>query len=93
MPRTRLSSKGQVVLPKEIRDSLGWPAGTELDVAAEGDAVVLRLRPLRRRTSLDEVIGCIPYDGPPVTLADMDAAVARAAREMWGEFERQRDRG
>jgi AbrB family looped-hinge helix DNA binding protein len=91
--RTRLSSKGQVVLPREIRDRLGWPTGTELDVESEGEAVVLRLRPPRCRTSLEEVIGCIPYDGPPVTLAEMDVSVDQAAREMWDEFERQRDRG
>jgi AbrB family looped-hinge helix DNA binding protein len=93
MPRTRLSSKGQVVLPKEIRDRLGWPAGTELDVESEGEAVVLRMRPTRRRTSLDDVIGCIPHDGPPVTLAEMDEAVEQAAREMWDRFEHQRDQG
>ena len=92
MARTRLSSKGQIVLPKEIRDRLGWPVGTELDVESEGDAVVLRLAPKRRRTSLDDVIGCIPYDGPPVSLAEMDESVEQAAREMWDRFERQRDK-
>lgn len=89
MSRTRLSSKGQVVLPKEIRDRLRWPAGTELDVEAQGEAVVLRARRTRRRTTLDEVIGCIPYHGPPVSLAEMDTAVEQAAREMWDEFERR----
>src|SRR5687767_3558573 len=82
MTWTRLSSKAQVVLLKEIRDRLGWHAGTELEVESEGEAVV-RFRPLRRRTSLEEVIGCIPYGGPPVTLAEMDEAVEQAAREMW----------
>ena len=50
---------------------------------------MLRARRTRRRTTLDEVIGCIPYHGPPVSLAAMDAAVEQAAREMWDDFERQ----
>ena len=87
--RTRLSSKGQLVLPKEMRDRLGWSAGTELDVEASGEAVILRVRRPRGRTTLDELVGCIPYHGPAVSPAEMDRAVDRAAREMWERFERQ----
>lgn len=90
MARTRISSKGQVVLPKAVRDRQGWPAGTELEVESRGDLVVLR--PVRTipRTTLEEVVGCIPYDGPPVSIDEMDAAVEQAAREMWVDFERDR---
>ena len=90
MARTRISSKGQVVLPKEVRDRQGWSAGTELEVEAQGNIVVLRpLRPIPR-TTLAEIVGCIPYDGPSVSVEQMDAAVEEAAREMWEDFERQR---
>jgi AbrB family looped-hinge helix DNA binding protein len=30
--RTRLSSKGQLVLPKEVRAKQGWSEGTEIEV-------------------------------------------------------------
>ena len=43
-----------------------------------------------RRTTLDEVIGCIPYDGPPVSIEEMDRSVDEAARAMWDEFEGKR---
>ncbi len=39
---TRISSKGQIVLPKAVRERLGWTEGTELVVEVEGDRVVLR---------------------------------------------------
>jgi AbrB family looped-hinge helix DNA binding protein len=42
--------KGQVVIPKEIRDYLGIAPGDEVDVALDGDAV--RFVPSRRRTNL-----------------------------------------
>ena len=42
MARTRLSSKGQVIIPKAVRDRHGWRPGLELDVEDQADAVVLR---------------------------------------------------
>jgi AbrB family looped-hinge helix DNA binding protein len=37
-----LSSKGQIVIPKDIRDALGLQEGAKLEVALEGHRVVLR---------------------------------------------------
>lgn len=39
---TRMSSKGQVVIPEEIRKRLGFAAGTEFVVLAQGEIVILR---------------------------------------------------
>lgn len=41
MARTRLSAKGQLVLPKRIRDQLGWRQGQELEVERQGDRIVI----------------------------------------------------
>lgn len=40
---TRLSSKGQVVIPEEIRKKLGLNPGAQFVVVGEGDVVVLKL--------------------------------------------------
>lgn len=39
---TRMSTKGQVVIPEDIRDSLGLSSGTQFVVIAHGDTVLLR---------------------------------------------------
>ena len=39
---TKVSDKGQVVIPKDIRDKLGFKEGTRLIVVATEDAVVLQ---------------------------------------------------
>ncbi|OIQ55627.1 AbrB/MazE/SpoVT family DNA-binding domain-containing protein [Neomoorella thermoacetica] len=39
---TKLSSRGQVVIPKEIRQLLAWEAGDHVAVEVKGDAVILR---------------------------------------------------
>jgi len=40
---TTLSSRGQVVIPEEIRSRLGLTAGTQFVVIAEGDTVIFKV--------------------------------------------------
>ncbi|MFT4624392.1 MAG: AbrB family looped-hinge helix DNA binding protein [Myxococcota bacterium] len=79
MALTKLSTKGQVVLPKEVRDTLGLSTGTELEVEVR-DGVVL-LRPIRK-TTVDDILGMLPWSGPPKSLDDMEQAIAKGAREQ-----------
>jgi AbrB family looped-hinge helix DNA binding protein len=39
---TKMSSKGQVVIPEEIRDKLGLKAGMQFVVIGQGDSVILK---------------------------------------------------
>ena len=39
---TRLSSKGQIVIPEDIRNQLGLTAGTQFIVIGSQDAVILK---------------------------------------------------
>jgi AbrB family looped-hinge helix DNA binding protein len=39
---TKVSDKGQVVIPKEIRDKFNFTEGSKLIVVATGDAVILQ---------------------------------------------------
>lgn len=38
---TRMGAKGQVVIPKEVRDEVGLHPGAEVDVAAQGGDVIV----------------------------------------------------
>ena len=80
---TKVSSKGQVVLPKSLRHDLHWTAGTSLTVERHDDSVVLRRKDALRPTTIDEVAGCLKYDGPPISLADMERGVDEAMQERW----------
>ncbi|MBA3287454.1 MAG: AbrB/MazE/SpoVT family DNA-binding domain-containing protein [Acidimicrobiia bacterium] len=44
----RVTEKGQVTIPKEIRDALGIGAGTEVEFEQRKDAVVVRKSKARR---------------------------------------------
>jgi len=39
---TRMSSKGQVVIPEDVRGRLGLEAGVQFVVVGEGDVVILK---------------------------------------------------
>lgn len=82
--RTRVSSKGQVVLPKSVREAKRWTAGTELVVEATGDGVLLRPARPFAPTRLDDVASSVAWRGRPKTLADFERAIARGARKSVG---------
>jgi len=77
---TRLSTKGQVVLPKSVRAEHNWRPGTEF-VVEDGDGyVTLRARARRGAGTWHHLVGCLRYAGPRKTIRAMDAAVAAEAR-------------
>lgn len=68
---TRLTSKGQVVIPKPVREELRWSSGTELAVEIIGDGAV-RLMPLEAGNPIDALYGCLK-DLPGDPLADLES--------------------
>ncbi|MFT3802567.1 MAG: AbrB/MazE/SpoVT family DNA-binding domain-containing protein [Burkholderiaceae bacterium] len=76
---TRLSSKGQVVLPSRIRSAHRWESGTEFQVRDTPEGILLT--PLARPapSRIEDVAGCLKARRR-VSLADMDAAIAAETR-------------
>lgn len=83
MDSISVSSKGQVVIPKQVRQRLGIQAGSRLELTEAGGELRLRLakRPGKTAT-VEEGVGLARYKGPRVSIAEMNRAVRkRAARE------------
>ncbi len=53
---TKMSSRGQIVIPEEIRDALHLKAGTRFVVFGEGDVVVLKTVSPPSPTEFEEMI-------------------------------------
>ena len=82
METTRLSSKGQVIIPKSIRQTRDWKPGLELSVEESEDGILLRpLRPFPT-TTVSDLIGCTGYKGPRRSLEEMDLAIAKGAKSQ-----------
>lgn len=80
METTRLSSKGQVIIPKALRSAHKWNAGLELEVIDMGEGVLLRPKTLFAESSLDQVAGTLKYTGKTKSQGEIDAAMKKAAR-------------
>ena len=80
---TRLSSKGQVIIPKTIRETYRWAMGQEFIVEDTGEGILLRPKSPFPRTTVEEVAGCLKYSGPPKTLEQMEDAIKKGVQEQW----------
>jgi AbrB family looped-hinge helix DNA binding protein len=77
---TTVSSKGQVILPKAIRDQRQWSAGTELTVEDTPDGVLLKAKPVFTPTRPEDVFGSLRYEGEAKSIADMEKGIAAEAK-------------
>jgi AbrB family looped-hinge helix DNA binding protein len=77
---TTLSTKGQVIVPKAIRQRRRWEPGTRLLVEDTAEGVLLKAAPLFAPTRPKDVFGCLGHAGPPKTLAEMEAGIAAEVR-------------
>ena len=87
MTTTILSSKGQVIIPKPLRDALHWESGQRLEVIDVDGGLLLKPAQPFSPTTLDKVAACLYYQGPAKTLANMEEAIQQGVKET------HRDRG
>jgi AbrB family looped-hinge helix DNA binding protein len=85
---TTVSTKGQVILPKAIRERRKWAAGTRLIVEETPEGVLLKPASPFKPTRHEDVAGMLAYSGPAKTLEEMDAAITEEvkARRARGEY-------
>lgn len=76
MLESAVTKKGQTTLPKPVRETLGVQAGDRVRYVILGSEVrILPVQHIRR------LYGVLKHDGPPVTLEQMERAVAEGAAE------------
>jgi AbrB family looped-hinge helix DNA binding protein len=82
---TKLSTKGQIAIPKAIRAARRWKAGMEFVVQETNEGVLLKPKkePKRKGKTLtiDDLVGIMNYKGPRRSIREMDEGVMREARK------------
>ena len=89
METTKLSSKGQVIIPKVIRESHHWQAGTEFVIEETAAGITLKPRKPFPATRLENGVGCAGYKGPAKTLEEMEEGIAADIRKKWRKGNKQ----
>jgi AbrB family looped-hinge helix DNA binding protein len=83
MESIKLSSKGQVIIPKHIRTSYHWETGQELLLIDTGNGILLQPKAPFSASTLNEVAGSLPYTGKAKTVDDMNTAVANGLKAQF----------
>jgi len=81
MEITRLSSKGQVIIPQNIREAHKWQPGLEFNVIDTEQGLLLTPRMPFKPTSTNEVLGCANYKGNKKSLKAMQEGIAKGAKK------------
>ncbi len=81
---TTLSTKGQVVIPKAVRDAMAWPDGMTLAIEPHPQGVLLSAaRHYFAPSDPDTILGCMNYKGPALSLDEIDKKLATSFAEKW----------
>jgi AbrB family looped-hinge helix DNA binding protein len=80
---TKLSAKGQLILPKAIRQRRQWVTGTQLVVEETTEGVLLRPAAVVRPTKPKEVFGSLSFSGKPKTVEEMNAGILVEAKRRF----------
>jgi AbrB family looped-hinge helix DNA binding protein len=80
-PTTVVSTKGQIVLPKAIREPRGWRAGSRLVFEDTAEGVLLRSDIQGPALGVDDVYGALrPYVREPLSDAEIKSRLRAAAK-------------
>jgi AbrB family looped-hinge helix DNA binding protein len=79
---TKLSSRGQVVIPEEIRNTLGLSEGDQFVVIGEGDAVILKAITPPKLEEFQNLLSQARTEAKRVGIkkADLKSAIAKVRR-------------
>lgn len=80
MATATMTSKGQLTIPKDIRDRLGLKPGDRVEFVPGGDGRTVVLRK-RRVLTLEQVLGSLPSNGVTPTLEEMEEDLGAAIVE------------
>jgi AbrB family looped-hinge helix DNA binding protein len=75
MASAKVTSKGQITIPKVIRDALGLETGDQVEFLVHDQGLV-EIRP--RTRSLQSLAGTLRTSVRGAAVADMDAGIGRA---------------
>jgi len=89
MPTATITSKGQVTIPRKVREHLRLGAGDKVDFVIEVDGSVL-VRPLAG--SVRELFGFLRRPGPAVSVRQMDEALVDQLSQENARIKKRRAR-
>lgn len=82
METTRLSSKGQVIIPQSIRATHHWGVGVKFAVIDTAEGLLLTPISPFKSTSVNSILGCTGYKGSKKSLKDMEQGIIKGVKKQ-----------
>ena len=79
MPTATMTSKGQITIPKSIRDAFSIKPGDRIEFFVD-DQGRLIVWPITQ--DITSIKGIVDYSGPAVSVEDMNKAIQKRGRQM-----------
>ncbi len=83
MITTTLSGKGQIVIPKSLRESRQWRPGTRFIVEEITSGIILKPNRTFPLTRPEDGLGCTGYRGPVIEVQEMEKSIQTDIRKRW----------
>lgn len=71
-----VTSKGQVTIPKRVRDALGITPGSEVDFTVAGGGARLKLVRKHAPSRIEDSAAILKYKGPRIPVEQMHGGLA-----------------
>lgn len=86
MSGVSVTSKGQVTIPKRIRDELGIAPGSKVEFELAGSTARMRLVGRPARSRVEDGPAILNYSGPRIPIRDLQGVIAakKAAQRARG---------
>jgi len=85
MQTTHLTPQRHVVIPQAICDAYHLNAGQELEIELTPQGILLKAKTASSKTKLDDVAGCLAYQGEAKTIEEMNEAIQEGVSMQWGQ--------
>ena len=82
MAAVSVTSKGQVTIPKRVRQALGITPGSKVEFNVDGGGARLKVVKARKASSIEAGPALLGYSGPRIPIDEMHGGIAmkRAAK-------------
>ena len=85
MQTTHLTHQRHVIIPKKVCDAYHLDIGQELEIELTPQCILLKPKTAFPKTNIDDIAGCLAYQGKAKTVEEMDDAIRQAIIEKWGQ--------
>jgi AbrB family looped-hinge helix DNA binding protein len=87
--QAKFSAKGQIVIPKDVRERYRFATGQIVEVVETPDGVLLKTPVAGKAATVEDALAkvraAVDYSGPRMDEIDWNAGIARAVDAKWAK--------